>query len=132
MLFLYKEGDIIKKNEFKIGEKIYTADKIGWEYQLQEGDKAGRGDDGSMFHDVVGMLKKVYYDFIDYRDEDGTSELINLLDQTDAMVTYYDLKAKDFVTKSMYVSGDKIEASLIDDEFYANPFQLRFTANKVE
>ena len=84
-----------------------------------------------------GKIKKKFflaqhYDFIDYRDEDGTSELINLLDQTDAMVTYYDLKAKDFVTKSMYVSGDKIEASLIDDEFYANPFQLRFTANKVE
>lgn len=122
----------MKKNEFKINDTIYTADNIGWEYSMQEGDNAGRSDDGTMWHDVIGMIKKVYYDFIDYRDEEKTSELINLLEETDCNVTYYDLKEKKFVTKSMYVAGDKITAKLINDEFYTDPFQIRFITNGVE
>lgn len=122
----------MKKNEFKINDTIYTADGISWEYSIQEGDEAGRGDDGTMWHDVIGMIKKVYYDFTDYRDEDGTVKLINLLEETDCLVTYYDLKEKKFVSKSMYVSGDKITANLINDIFYTDPFQIRFTANKVD
>lgn len=122
----------MKKNEFKINNTVYTSDKIGWEYQMQEGDNAGRSDDGSMVHDVVGMLSKVYYDFTDYRDEEKASELLNLLEETEAEVTYYDLKQKSFVTKSMYVSGDKINANLYNEEFYVDPFQIRFTSNKVE
>ncbi len=122
----------MKKNEFKINDTIYTADNIGWEYSMQEGDNAGRSDDGTMWHDVIGMIKKVYYDFIDYRDEEKTSELINLLEETDCNVTYYDLKEKKFVTKSMYVAGDKITAKLINDKFHTAPFQIRFITNGVE
>ena len=85
-----------------------------------------------MHHDFIGMIKKVYYDFIDYRDEERTTELINLLEETDCDVTYYDLKEKDFVTKSMYVTGDKITAKLINDEFHTEPFQIRFITNGVE
>lgn len=122
----------MKKNEFKINGKVISANKIGWEYQLQEGDDSGRVEDGTMFHDVVGMLTKVYYDFIDYRDEESTSFLINLLKETEADIEFYDLKTRSFETKNMYISGDKIEATLINDEFYTKPFQLRFTANKVD
>lgn len=122
----------MKKNQFKIDDTIYTADGIGWEYSMQEGDNAGRSDDGTMYHDVIGMIKKVYYDFKDYRNEEKTSSLINLLEETDCQVTYYDLKEKDFVTKSMYVAGDKIAALLINDEFHTEPFQIRFITNKVE
>ena len=122
----------MKKNEFKINNNIISADAIGWEYSLQEGEKAGRTDDGTMWHDVVGMLEKVSYDFIDYRDEEATSFLIGLLEETDTNVTFYYLKERSFVTKSMYVSGDKIQAKLIDDEFYTERFQIRFTTNKVE
>lgn len=122
----------MEKNQFKIDDTIYTADGIGWEYSMQEGDNAGRSDDGTMYHDVIGMIKKVYYDFKDYRNEEKTSSLINLLEETDCQVTYYDLKEKNFVTKSMYVAGDKITALLINDEFHTEPFQIRFITNKVE
>lgn len=122
----------MKKHDFKINNKIISADAIDWEYSLQEGDKAGRTDDGTMWHDVIGMLEKVSYDFKDYRDEESTAYLINLLEETDIDVTFYDLKERSFVTKSMYVSGDKIKAKLIDDEFYTEPFQIRFTTNKME
>lgn len=122
----------MEKKEFKIKDKIYIADDIGWEYAMQEGEQSGRSDDGSMWHDIIGMLDKVYYDFKDYRDEDAVSELINLIGESDVNVTYYNLKSKSFVTKSMYVTGDKITARLINGSFIADPFQIRFIANKVE
>lgn len=122
----------MEKKEFKIKDKIYIADDIGWEYAMQEGEQSGRSDDGSMWHDIIGMLNKVYYDFKDYKDEDAVSELINLIGESDVNVTYYDLKSKSFVTKSMYVTGDKITARLINGSFNADPFQIRFIANKVE
>lgn len=122
----------MEKKHFKINDKIYTADDIAWEYAMQEGEQAGRTDDGSMWHDVIGMLNKVYYDFKDYKDEDGASELINLIGESDVTVTYYDLKSKSFVTKSMYITGDKITARLINGFFVTDPFQIRLIANKVE
>lgn len=122
----------MKKNEFKVNGTVYSADDIGWEYSLQEGDNAGRSDDGTMYHDVIGMIKKVYFDFKDFRDETKTAELINLLEETDCNLTYYDLKAKDFITKKMYVAGDKITAKLVDGVFYVEPFQIRFITNGVE
>lgn len=122
----------MEKKHFKINDKVYTADNIAWEYSMQEGEQAGRTDDGSMWHDVIGMLSKVYYDFMDYKDEDGVSELINLIGESDVNVTYYDLKSKSFVTRSMYITGDKITAKLINDSFVIEPFQIRLITNKVE
>ncbi len=122
----------MEKKHFKINDKIYTADNIAWEYSMQEGEQAGRTDDGSMWHDVIGMLSKVYYDFMDYKDEDGVSELINLIGESDVNVTYYDLKSKSFVTRSMYITGDKITAKLINGSFVIEPFQIRLITNKVE
>jgi hypothetical protein len=122
----------MEKKHFKINDKVYTADNIAWEYSMQEGEQAGRTDDGSMWHDVIGMLSKVYYDFMDYKDEDGVSELINLIGESDVNVTYYDLKSKSFVTRSMYITGDKITAKLINGSFVIEPFQIRLITNKVE
>ncbi len=122
----------MEKTQFEVDGIIFDANDIDWEYSLQEGDNAGRSDDGTMYHDVVGMLNKVYYDFYDFRDEDATSELINLLEKTDCQLKYYDLKEKKFITKSMYVSGDKISVHYIKGEFYADPFQIRFISNKVD
>ena len=85
-----------------------------------------------MYHDVVGMLTKVYCDFKDFRGEEEISKLLNLLEKTDCQLTYYDLKEKTFLTKSMYVSGDAISIKFINNEFLAEPFQLRFTSNKVD
>jgi hypothetical protein len=36
----------MEKKEFKIKDKIYIADDIGWEYAMQEGEQSGRSDDG--------------------------------------------------------------------------------------
>lgn len=121
----------MNKNQFKVDGVLFNADDIDWEYSMQEGENAGRSDDGSMYHDEIGTITKVYYDFNDFRNEDDASSLLNLLGKTDCQLTYYDLKAQDFLTKSMYVSGDSISAHLINGEFYVDPFQLRFTSNKV-
>ena len=121
----------MNKNQFKVDGVLFNADDIDWEYSMQEGENAGRSDDGSMYHDEIGTITKVYYDFNDFRNEDDASALINLLGKTDCQLTYYDLKAQDFLTKSMYVSGDSISAHLINGKFYVDPFQLRFTSNKV-
>ncbi len=121
----------MEKYEFEVDGVKFAADDIHWEYSFQEGSNAGRSDDGTMWHDEVGMITKVSFDFNDFRDEDQISELIKLMRKTDCSLKYYDLETKGFLTKSMYVSGDAIDAQYIDDEFYLKPFQLRFTTNKV-
>lgn len=122
----------MNKTQIKVDNDIFDVDDIDWEYSLQESDTSGRSDDGSMHHDVVGMLTKVYCDFKDFRGEEEISKLLNLLEKTDCQLTYYDLKEKTFLTKSMYVSGDAISIKFINNEFLAEPFQLRFTSNKVD
>lgn len=116
----------VKKTEFSVDGKIFSADSIGYEYSQQDGDESGRSDDGTMYRDVKGLANKVYYDFIDFRNEDAISDILKLLDKTSCTLQYYDLKEKGFVSKNMYVVGDKVQAKIIGDDMTCEPFQIRF------
>ncbi len=116
----------MKKTEFSADGITFSADAIGYEYSQQDSEQSGRSDDGTMYRDVVGLANKVYYDFIDFRDEESISNILKLLEKTSCSLQYYDLKNREFVTKNMYVVGDKVQAKIINDEMTCEPFQIRF------
>ena len=122
----------MKKSEFKADGVSFFADDIGWEYSQQDGELTGRSDDGTMYRDVVGLANKVYYDFKDFRSEDEVSKILKLLEKTSCILEYYDLKEKSFLQKNMYVTGDKVQAKMIEDELTCEPFQIRFIQMDVD
>lgn len=116
----------MKRSEFKVDNVIFVADDISYEYQQQDGEQAGRSDDGTMYRDVIGLLNKVCYDFKDFRGEDEISKILKLLEKTSCSLYYYDLKEKDWLTKNMYIVGDAIKVKVINDDYTCEPFQIRF------
>lgn len=122
----------MEKYQFKVDNVMFEADDISYEYQQQDGDNAGRSDDGTMYRDVIGLLNKVSYDFKDFRGEDEISKILKLLKKTSCSLYYYDLKEKNWLTKSMYVVGDAIKVKVINDDFTCEPFRIRFIQMKVD
>ena len=122
----------MEKYEFQADDDIFMANDICWEYAQQDGSESGRSDDGTMYRDVVGLTNKVYYDFKDFRSEEEISKILKLLEKTSCKLKYYDLKEKQFLTKNMYVVGDKVQAKFIDDALTCDPFQIRFIQMDVD
>ena len=122
----------MNKEQFKVDGVLFIADDIGWEYQQQDGEGSGRSDDGTTYRDVVGLVNKVYYDFKDFRNEEAISNILKLLKKTSCTLEYYDLMERAFVTKNMYVVGDKVQAKMIGEELSTEPFQIRFIQMDVD
>ena len=122
----------MKKTQFEADGQIFTADDISYEYAQLDGDNAGRSEDGTMHRDVIGLTNKVSYDFKDYRGDDDISRILKLLKKTECTLKYYDLKEKGFITRHMYVVGDKVQAKFIGDVITAEPFQIRFIQMNVD
>ena len=122
----------MKKNEFKVNGTIFSADGVSYEYAQLDGDDAGRSENGTMYRDVIGLTNKVSYDFMDYRNLDGISKILKLLEKTECTLEYFDLKEKPFITKRMYVVGDAVKMAIVDDEITAEPFQIRFIQMDVD
>ena len=122
----------MKKNEFKVNGTIFSADGVSYEYAQLDGDDAGRSENGTMYRDVIGLTNKVSYDFMDYRNLDGISKILKLLEKTECTLEYFDLKEKTFITKRMYVVGDAVKMAIVDDEITAEPFQIRFIQMDVD
>ena len=122
----------MKKSEFKADGLTFLADDIGWEYAQQDGEMSGRSDDGTMYRDIVGLANKVYYDFKDFRGEEEVSNILKLLEKTSCTLEYYDLKERSFLSKNMYVVGDKVQAKMVGDELTCEPFQIRFIQMDVD
>lgn len=122
------------KYEIQVDGITYIVDDIGFEYSQQDGDSAGRSDDGTMYRDVVGLINKVSCDFKDSDKWNGAtlSNLLKLIKKTSCSFNYFDPMENQRVTKRMYVVSDPIKVYLIDGVYYAQPFQIRFIQMDVD
>lgn len=123
-------------NKYKIivDNETYIVDDISYEYSQQDGENAGRSDDGTMYRDVVGLINKVSCDFKDMDKWKGTtlSNLLKLVDKTSCSFTFFDPKHYEVITRKMYIVSDKIQIYIINDEIIAKPFQIRFVQMDVD
>ena len=120
-----------EKNEIIINNnKLIVVDKLSYEYAQQDGDGAGRSEDGTMFRDLLGLTNKLYCKFDDpeLRTGENLDNLLYLISLSNMNVNYYDRRAKARVTKNMYFVVDKIELNPceINDDYIAEPFEARF------
>lgn len=118
----------MNRYDIKIDNNMYTVDGISFEYAQQDSDQSGRSDDGTMYRDVVGLANKVYCDFKD-KDKWKEQDLSNLLKEikkTSCSFNYYDPMNFERITRNMYLVADQIKVDLVNGEFIAQPFQIRF------
>lgn len=124
----------MNKYEIQVDGTTYVVDDISYEYTQLDGDNAGRSDDGTMYRDVIGLTNKVSCDFNDKDKWKGTtlSNLLKLVKKTSCSFNYFDVKENQRITKQMYIVSDAIKINLINDEFIAQPFQIRFIQMDVD
>lgn len=114
----------MEKYQIKVNNTTINADHLGFEYSQLDSESSGRAEDGTMYRDVIGMTNKVYAKF-DYKQGTELTNLLSLADLTSANVTYIDPKDGQ-VTRNMYIVCDKIEVLLLDGNYVAEPFEMRF------
>ena len=116
------------KYDIVVDNVSYTVDDISFEYSQLDGDDAGRSDDGTMYRDVIGMVNKISCDFKDSTKWKGATltNILQLVKKKSCSFNYFDPMANSRVTKTVYVKADQIQVYLIEDTFYAKPFQIRF------
>lgn len=124
----------MNKYEIEVDDVVYVVDDISYEYSQQDGDNAGRSDDGTMYRDVIGLINKVSCDFKNMDKWKGTtlSNLLKMAEKTSCSFNYFDPKDNKRLTKKMYLVCDPIKVYLLDDEFVAQPFQMRFIQMNVD
>lgn len=124
----------MNKYEIQVDNVTYIVDDISFEYSQQDGDNAGRSDDGTMYRDVIGLINKVSCDFKDMDKWKGTtlSNLLKLVEKTSCSFNFFDPKNYSRITKKMYIVSDKIQVYIIDNEIVAQPFQIRFIQMDVD
>ena len=124
----------MNKYEIQVDGTTYIVDDISYEYTQLDGDNAGRSDDGTMYRDVIGLTNKVSCDFNDKDKWKGTtlSNLLKLVKKTSCSFNYFDVKENQRITKQMYIVSDAIKINLVNDEFIAQPFQIRFIQMDVD
>lgn len=120
----------MEKYQIKVNSKIIDADHLSFEYSQLDSESTGRSEDGTMFRDVIGLTNKIYAKF-DYKQGDELSSLLNLIELTSATVTYNDPRGGE-VTKNMYITCDKVDILLINGEYVAEPFEIRFIQMDVD
>ena len=123
------DSEELEKYEVLINEEKFTIDGIDYEYSQQDGDAAGRSDDGTMTRDVVGLANKVYCKFNDKSKWYGInlSKLLKLTEIKECDFNYFDAKAYERITRRMYLVADKCECTLIDGETYMkSDIEFRF------
>ena len=112
----------------------YKVDGLKFHYSQLDGENAGRGDDASMTRDVKGLLNKVTCIFKDSEllIGESLSKLLKLMEKTECMFSFFDAKDNAKITKHMYITTDEVEVFLLNGEFVAKEFQLRFTPMEVD
>lgn len=118
----------MNRYDIKIDNNTYTVDDISFEYAQQDSEQSGRSDDGTMYRDVVGLANKVYCDFKDKDKwkEQNLSNLLKEIKKTSCSFNYYDPMNFERITRNMYLVADQIKVNLVNGEFIAQPFQIRF------
>ncbi len=124
----------MNKYEIQVDGVAFIVDDISFNYSQQDGENAGRTDDGTMYRDVVGLINKVSCEFNNADKWRGTtlSTLLKLLEKTSCSFSYHDPKANSQVTKNMYIAADEVKVYVLNDEYVAQPFQIRFIQMNVD
>ncbi len=125
----------MNKYEIQVDGVTYVVDGISFEYSQQDGDSAGRSEDGTMYRDVIGLITKVSCDFIDKDKWRGAtlSNLLKLVKKKSCSFNYFDIMEYQRVTKTMYVVTDPVEVTLIDnEEVLKDDIQIRFIQMNVD
>lgn len=124
----------MNKYEIEVDDVTFIVDDISFLYSQQDGENAGRTDDGTMWRDVVGMINKVACDFkdMDKWKGDSLSCLLKLLKKTSCTFSYFDPMENKKVTKPMYITADEVKVYVLNNEYVAQPFQIRFTQMDVD
>lgn len=126
--------ETLNKYEIEVDGEVFIVDDISFTYSQQDGENAGRTDDGTMYRDVIGLINKVSCDFKDMDKWKGTtlSALLKLVEKTSCSFSYCDPKENTKITKPMYITADEIKVYVLNDEYVAQPFQMRFTQMDVD
>ena len=125
----------MNKNVVMIDNVQFIVDGMSYEYAQQDGENAGRSDDGTMTRDVIGLTNKVYCLFNSKDRWYGSelSKLLKLLKKKECTFSYFDPKENSRLTKQMYVVSDKCECTLVENEIYLkSPLEIRFIQMDVD
>ena len=114
----------MEKYQVRVNNVTINCDELGFEYSQLDSESSGRSEDGTMYRDVIGMTNKIYCGFTGKHGAE-LSSILGLTDLTSASVTYIDPKEGQ-VTRNMYVVCDKVEIHLLNGEYVAKPFEMRF------
>lgn len=120
----------MEKYQIKINNTTINCDHLGFEYSQQDSEASGRTEDGAMHRDVIGIVNKIHCGF-EYLSGSPLQTILKLRKLTEANVSYYD-PTDGLVTKKMYVTFDKIDVNLIDGDYVAEPFDIRFIQMDVD
>lgn len=103
------------------------ADGIGWEYPQTDGEGSGATDENVMIREVLPERDKITLRFEKGTSEEKIREILTVRKMKECEVEFYDLREGNRLTKKMYPVSDEIKAAyLINDEFVAEAFELRF------
>lgn len=109
------------------GTTTLSADGMGWEYPQTDGEGSGATDGNVMFREVLPERDKITLRFEKGKTEDEIRAILAVRAMDECQVNFYDLRAGERLTKTMYPVSDVINAHmLVNGEFVCEPFELRF------
>lgn len=118
----------MQKYEVVINSNItLIADGIGWEYPQTDGEGSGATDENVMIREVLPERDKITLRFEKGKTEAEIRTILDVRALDECEVNFYDLRAGERLTKTMYPVADTINAHmLVNGEFVCEPFELRF------
>ena len=109
------------------GNITLVADGISWEYPQTDGEGSGATDENVMIREVLPERDKITLSFEKGKTEAEIRTILDVRALDECEVNFYDLRAGERLTKTMYPVADAINAHiLVNGEFVCEPFELRF------
>lgn len=117
-----------EKYEVIINNSItLSADGMSWEYPQTDGEGSGATDENMMYREVLPERDKISLSFAQDKTEAEIRQILQVRAMDECDVNFYDLREGKRLTKKMYPVSDEIKAkTLINGEFFVEPFDLRF------
>lgn len=109
------------------GNITLKAAGMGWEYPQTDGEGSGANDENVFYREVLPERDKITLTFGNDLTEEEIRTILSVRSLEQCKVNYYDLRAGERLTKTMYPASDTINAkALINGQFIVEPFELRF------
>lgn len=109
------------------GNITLVADGMSWEYPQTDGAGSGATDENVMIREVLPERDKITLRFEKGKTEAEIRQILAVRAMDECTVNFYDLRAGERLTKTMYPAADTIKAHmLVNGEFVCDSFDLRF------